>query len=170
VQATDVLQDAIGRIRTLVRSAAKDLGATALAHRPAPEANSIAWLLWHLTRVQDSHLAQIIGGDQLWVSGPWATDLDRAADPSDTGYGHTSDEVATVRPRRPETLVAYHEAVAERTLTWLASASEADLERIIDRSYDPPVSVGVRVTSVVSDNLQHVGQAHYLRGILQKSG
>jgi len=170
VQATDVLQDAIGRIRTLVRSAAKGLGPDALAFRPAPEANSIAWLLWHLTRVQDSHLAEIIGEEQVWASGRWAADLDRPADPSDTGYGHTSEEVAAVRPGRPDPLVAYHEAVAERTLAWLASAADADLERIIDRSYDPPVSVGVRVTSVVSDNLQHVGQAQYLRGIVLKAG
>ena len=169
MQATDVLQDAIGRIRTLVRSAARDLGPDALAYRPAPEANSIAWLLWHLTRVQDSHLAEIIGDDQVWASGAWAGDLDRSPDPSDTGYGHTPDEVATVRPGGPDGLVAYHEAVAARTLAWLASVSEGELERIIDRSYDPPVSVGVRVTSVVSDNLQHAGQAHYLRGIVQNS-
>jgi hypothetical protein len=170
VQATDVLQDAYERIRTLVRKAGEDLGPEALAFRPDPDANSIAWLLWHLTRVQDSHVAEIMGQDQVWVSGSFAADLGRAADPSDTGYGHSSEEVAGVRPDKPDALLAYHEAVYERSVGWLASATPDDLERIIDRRYDPPVSVGVRLTSVVSDNLQHAGQALFVRGIVERVG
>ena len=170
MQATDVLQDAFGRIRALVHNAGTDLDAEALAFRPAPEANSIAWLLWHLTRVQDSHVAEIAGKDQVWAAGPWAAELGRPADPADTGYGHTSQEVAAVRPERPDALLTYHEAVVARTLDWLSSATEDELERIIDRRYDPPVSVGVRLTSVVSDNLQHAGQALYVRGIVERAG
>ena len=170
MQATDVLQDGFGRVRTLVRNAGTGLGPEALAFRPGPEANSIAWLLWHLTRVQDSHVAEIIGQDQLWASGEWAAALGRPPDPSDTGYGHSSEEVAGVRPHRPDPLLDYHEAVVGRTSAWLSSASEEQLERIIDRNYDPPVSVGVRLVSVISDNLQHAGQALYVRGIVESTG
>jgi hypothetical protein len=163
---TVVVQDGFGRIRSLVRRAADGLDAEQLAFRPTPNANSIAWLLWHLTRIQDSHLGEAVGGEQVWVTGPWAAALGFAPDAEETGYGHTPEQVAAVRPPGQEPLVGYHEAVVERTLAALATWGPDDLDRIIDRSYDPPVSLGVRLVSVLSDNLQHVGQALYLRGML----
>jgi hypothetical protein len=48
------------------------------------------------------------------------------------------------------------------------SLSEADLTRVVDRNWDPPVTVSVRLVSVIADDLQHVGQAAYVRGILQR--
>jgi Protein of unknown function (DUF664) len=46
---------------------------------------------------------------------------------------------------------------------------DADLARIVDRSWDPPVSLGVRLVSVIADDLQHAGQAAFVRGTLQRS-
>lgn len=161
-----VVEDGFGRIRGLVRRAADGLDADQLAFRPTPAANSIAWLLWHLTRIQDSHLGEAVGGEQVWVTGTWAAAMGLTPDADETGYGHTAEQVAAVRPPGPEPLVGYHEAVVERTLAALASWDADDLDRIVDRSYDPPVTVGVRLVSVLSDNLQHVGQALYLRGML----
>lgn len=161
-----VVQDGYGRIRGLVRRAADGLTAEQLAFRPTPNANSIAWLLWHLTRIQDSHLGEVVDGPQLWVTGGWAAGIGLDPDPDDTGYGHTPDQVGAVRPPGPEPLIGYHEAVADRTIATVGALGAADLDRIIDRSYDPPVSLGVRLVSVLSDNLQHAGQALYLRGML----
>lgn len=161
-----VVQDGYGRIRSLVRRAADGLTPEQLAFRPTPNANSIAWLLWHLTRIQDSHLGEAVGSEQVWVTGGWAAGIGLAPDPDETGYGHTPDQVAAVRPPGPEALIGYHEAVADRTIAAVGSWRAADLDRVIDRSYDPPVTLGVRLVSVLSDNLQHVGQALYLRGML----
>ncbi|MDP8958356.1 MAG: DinB family protein [Actinomycetota bacterium] len=163
-----VLADAFERVRKAVHQSAEGLDGEALAFRPEAAANSIAWLVWHLTRVQDDHVSEIAGREQAWTSDGWAAEFGMPSDPSNTGYGHSSEEVAGVRPKGPQVLVGYHDAVSDRTLEYLGIIDAGELGRIIDRSYDPPVSVRVRLVSVISDNLQHVGQARYVRGILER--
>ncbi len=163
-----ILADAYGRITELVRIAADGLDADGLAYRPEADANSIAWLVWHLTRIQDHHLSEIAGRNQAWIEDGWAERLGMTPDPEDTGHGHTSAQVAAVTPASPDDLVAYHEAVAVRTQDYLTTVTPDELDRIIDRRWDPPVSVGVRLVSVISDNIQHAGQARYLRGIIDR--
>ena len=166
----EVLADAFSRVRQLLERSVADLDSDALAFRPEAEANSIGWLVWHLTRTQDDHVAEIAGTHQAWNTGNWATRFGMPAGTGETGYGHTTDQVAALRPGSPDLLVEYHAAVWERTIEYLATIDAEELNRIIDRSYDPPVTVGVRLVSVISDNLQHAGQALYVRGILERSG
>ena len=168
MRSNELLQDAFGRIRGLVARTVDGLDAKAIAWRPEPEANSIAWLLWHLTRIQDDHVAEIAGREQAWSASGWAEAFGLPAGMADTGYGHTPAQVAAIAPADSQLLVGYHEEVADRTVAHLATVGDADLDRVIDRSYDPPVTVGVRLVSVIADNLQHVGQAAYLRGLLAR--
>lgn len=161
-----MLLELYGRIPPLVRHAVDGLDADQLTSRPTPEANSIGWLIWHVARIQDDHVAELLGADQIWVGGDWARRFGLAADPSNTGYGHTAEEVAAVHPDGPDVLVGYFSAVYERTLAMLRDVSDADLDRVVDRRWDPPVTLGVRLVSVAEDNLQHVGQAAYVRGLL----
>ncbi|HSL57194.1 MAG TPA: DUF664 domain-containing protein [Acidimicrobiales bacterium] len=170
MQATDVLGDAFGRVREGVRTIAEGLDAEALAWRPAPSANPVGWLLWHLTRVQDDHVSAVMGELQRWTDQGWFDRFGLALDPRDIGYGHTTEQVARVRIGDPWLLVGYHEAVADRTLGFLASLEPDDLDRVVDESWDPPVTLGVRLTSVVDDCLQHVGQAAYVRGLIADRG
>jgi hypothetical protein len=170
MEASDTLIDAVWRLRELVRETVRDLDAEALAWRPDPVANPIAWLVWHLTRVQDDHVAELAGQEQVWVSGGWAERFGLPAGSMATGYGHGADEVAAVRPAGPDVLVDYHDMVAERTAQVVAGYGPEDLERVVDRSWDPPVTAGVRLVSVISDGLQHVGQAAYVRGLLERRG
>jgi hypothetical protein len=88
-------------------------------------------------------------------------------DPDNHGYGHTPEQVAAVRPERPEVLLEYLEAVDARTSAMLESLTPADLDRIVDRRWDPPVTLAVRLVSIADDNLQHAGQAAYVRGLLE---
>ena len=164
---THLLLEIHGRIPPLVRAAVEDLDAEQLVWRPGREANSIGWLVWHLTRVQDHHMAELVADDQIWVTGEWAESFSLTPDPSNTGYGHAADEVASVRPVSPEALVDYHDAVNARTVAMLAKLAPADLDRIVDRRWDPPVTMGVRLVSIADDCLQHAGQALYVRGLLQ---
>ena len=168
MDTTTLLVEAFRRIPELVHGACDGLDAAGLAYRPEPGANSIAWLVWHLSRVQDDHVAKIAGMDQVWADRVWAerTGIDR--DVTATGFGDTPDDVAAVVPESSEELVAYHDAVVEHTMEYLAGVDASELDRIIDRSYDPPVLVGVRLISVISDNLQHAGQARYLRGTIER--
>lgn len=154
---SQVLLDAYGRITEVVHRAVDGLAADALTWRPDRDANSIGWLVWHLTRVQDDHVAELAGQPQVWQQDDWPARFGLDPLTTETGYGHTPDQVARVRPDSVETLVDYHQIVAARTREFLATVAADDLDRIIDDAYDPPVSMGVRLVSVISDNLQHAG-------------
>jgi uncharacterized damage-inducible protein DinB len=167
--SSDVLVDAFERIRDAVNPAVNDLSAEQLAFRPDGESNSIAWLVWHLTRIQDDHVAGLHGGEQVWTAGGWFERFALPLDPSDTGYGHGPEDVAKVTADTA-LLLGYFEEVHENTLAYLRTLSEADLERVIDASWDPPVTVAIRLVSVIADDMQHVGQAAYVRGVVQRLG
>ncbi|MEV1075910.1 mycothiol transferase [Micromonospora parva] len=167
MNVSDLLTEAYDRLPDLVRAAVEGLSPEQLRHQPAPGANPIGWLVWHLTRVQDHHVAEVLDADQIWVSGDWAGRFGLAADPGNTGYGHSPAQVATVRPESAQALVDYYEAVAARTGEFLAGLAPADLDRVVDEAWDPPVTLGVRLVSIVEDDLQHVGQAAYLRGLIE---
>jgi hypothetical protein len=165
--STEVLTDAFERVRDAVHPAANGLTREELAYRPDAESNSIGWLVWHLTRVQDDHVSTLAGVPQVWVAGGWADRFGLPLDVSDTGYGHDADAVACVTADA-RSLLGYFEDVHEATVAYLAALADDDLDRVVDRSWDPPVTVGVRLVSVIADDLQHVGQAAYVRGILQR--
>lgn len=160
-----LLDDAFGRIQEHVHATVRDLGPDQLAFRPTPESNPIGWLVWHLTRVQDDHVADAAEADQVWLSAGWADRFALPLDPVDTGYGHTSEEVDAVRVSA-DLLTGYHDAVVEQTRAFVADLHDGDLDRIVDRSWTPTVSLGTRLVSVIGDDLQHVGQAAYVRGLL----
>jgi uncharacterized damage-inducible protein DinB len=162
----ELLADALGRIREVVHAATDGLTADQLAYRPAPDANSIAWLVWHLTRVQDDHIADVAGVEQAWTAAGWARRFDLPFDDAAHGYGQGPDDVAAVRPKAAELLTAYHDAVYQCSLDYVATLSDADLDRIVDERWDPPVTLGARLVSVLADDLQHAGQAAYLRGLI----
>ncbi|PWU59313.1 hypothetical protein DLE60_17115 [Micromonospora globispora] len=168
MDVNDLLTEAYDRLPGLVRSAVDGLTPEQLRQAPAPGANPVGWLVWHLTRIQDHHVADLLGAEQLWVSGDWAGRFGLAADPDETGYGHTLDRIAAVRPESAEVLVDYHRAVAERTAAYLRGLRPADLDRVVDEAWDPPVTLGVRLVSVLEDDLQHVGQAAYVRGLVER--
>ncbi len=165
--SSDLLADAFDRIRDAVHPAVNGLSPEDLAFRPDDESNSIAWLVWHLTRIQDDHLAGLDGQEQVWTAGGWAERFALPLDVLDTGYGHGPEDVQAVRADAPS-LLGYFEDVHGKTMEFVRCLDEADLTRIIDPSWDPPVTVSVRLVSVIADALQHVGQAAYVRGILQR--
>jgi hypothetical protein len=162
-----VLIELYGRIPPLAASATSGLDTDQLTTAPEPGANTVAWLVWHLARVQDHHLAEILGVDQIWAGAGWAERFGLEPDPSNTGYGHGPKDVAQVRPESPDALLDYLAGVARRTEDMLGGLRETDLDRIVDRRWNPPVTLGVRLVSVADDCLQHAGQAAYVRGLLE---
>lgn len=162
----DILSDAFGRIQQLVTQTVSGLDAEQLQFRLDGRSNSIGWLVWHLSRVQDDHLADAAGTAQVWTSEGWYDRFDLPFDREATGYGQDSDAVAAVRVESGELLVEYHDAVYQQTMEYVSRLTEADLGRVVDESWDPPVTLGTRLVSVISDDLQHVGQAAFLRGQL----
>ncbi|WP_280399343.1 mycothiol transferase [Nocardia carnea] len=168
MNSADLLTDAFDRIRETVHEAVDGLDEQALAYRPDPGANSIAWLIWHLTRVQDEHLAELIGGESFWTGRGWYERFDLPIDRQATGYGDTPDDVARIQAPA-ELLTGYYDTVHAHTVKFVGALADRDLDRIVDENWDPPVTMGVRLVSVLADDLQHAGQAAYLRGVFART-
>jgi uncharacterized damage-inducible protein DinB len=162
--SAEILADAFGRVQETVHNAVQGLTSSQLAERLDPDANSIAWLIWHLARVQDDHLADAFAVPQVWTE--YGKRFELPLGPADTGYGHSSEQVAQVMVPSADLLTGYHDAVHEQTLRLISGITDADLDRVVDEAWDPPVTLGVRLVSVISDGLQHAGQAAFIRGIL----
>jgi len=164
----ELLLDLFGRVDEHVHEAVHGLDSDTLSTAPEGGSNPIGWLVWHLTRVEDDHMSEILDEEQIWVQDDWAKRFGVDPDPGNTGYGHSAEEVAAIRPENADAVLDYFAAVTKRTRTMLATITAADLDRIVDRRWDPPVTLGVRLISIVDDEIQHAGQAAYLRGILER--
>jgi uncharacterized damage-inducible protein DinB len=165
MRSAELLRYAFDQVDATLAAALDGLGPDDLSHRPAPGANTIGWLAWHLLRVQDDHVAEVAGREQVWTSEGWAERFDLPFPTRATGYGFDEAQVAAVRVPSVDLLQGYARAVHDRTAQFLDGLSDDDLDRVVDDSWDPPVTLGVRLVSVLSDDLQHIGQAAYLRGL-----
>jgi hypothetical protein len=167
VTGAELLLDAFGRAPDMVHGAVDGLTAEELTFRVDREANSIAWLVWHLTRIEDDHVADLARTPQVWSSGGWARRWRLPFDDADTGYGHGTEDVAAVTGDR-HMLLGYFDAVHAMTVDYVGGLSAADLDRVVDEDWDPPVTLGVRLVSVASHNFEQLAQADFVRGILQR--
>jgi len=164
----DLLVDAFSRVRESVHDALEGLDPEDLLLRVDRAANPIGWLVWHLTRVEDDHIAGVAEIEQVWTAQGWAKRFDLPYADDAHGYGQSSDEVAAFRVKSVDLLLGYHDAVHEQTVRYVEGLSDADLERVVDKRWDPPVTLGVRLVSVISDALQHAGQANFIRGVARR--
>ncbi|MHA7221649.1 mycothiol transferase [Arthrobacter sp. RHLT1-20] len=169
MKSNELLLDAFGRIRDTVAATLEGADYASLLRRPSGNGNSVAWLIWHLSRVEDAQLASAAGLAQVWTSREFAGRFNLPLPERDTGYGHSSDQVAAVKAP-PELLLEYHEAVHRQTAEFLKTLGDEDFNRIVDTRWEPPVTLGVRLVSTIADCLQHVGQAAYVRGLNPASG
>jgi uncharacterized damage-inducible protein DinB len=167
MNTSELLIDAHSRIQEVVHDVVEGVDDKTLAKRPGETANSIAWLVWHLTRVQDDHVAHLANVAQAWTAEGWYDRFGLPFGVKEHGYGHSSAEVAQVRAAS-ELLVGYHDAVHRLTLSYVQGIEANELDRIVDRRWDPPVTAGVRLVSVIGDTLQHAGQAAYVRGLVER--
>lgn len=165
--ANDLLLDAFGRVQDLVRETVEGLGPEHLTFRVDSAANTIGWLVWHLTRIEDDHIAGLAGTEQVWHAGGWFERFGLPFDRDAHGYGHSPRDVAAVDVPA-ELLIGYHDAVHTRAVEYLAGLGDDDYAEVVDDSWDPPVTRSVRLVSIIGDALQHVGQAAFIRGILER--
>ncbi len=162
----DFVAEAFQRVAELVGSVTDGLSLDAATYRPDPESNTIAWLLWHLARVQDDHISGVAGTEQIWPK--WRQQFALPFEDDATGYGQSSAEVAQVRVE-PELLAEYYSEVAAATAEYVENLTEDDYARVVDENWDPPVTLSSRLVSVIGDITQHVGQAAYLKGLTERA-
>jgi hypothetical protein len=170
--SAELLLDGFGRIQENVADVLDGLTVEQLTYRIDADANPVSWLVWHLTRVQDDHVAAAFGVTQVWSTHGWARRLGLPAGMMDHGYGHARDQVASVAAATAASglLVEYHEATYAQTVKLVSEIGDADLDRVVDTRWTPPVTLGVRLVSVMDDDMQHLGQAAFVRGILLRRG
>ena len=164
---SELLVDGFGRVRETVHGVLDGLPVDALTFRPGESANPIGWLVWHLTRVQDDHVAEVAGTEQQWTAEGWDVRYSLPFDRLETGYGQDAADTGAVAVEL-DLLLGYHDAVHASTVAYLRGLGDADLDRIVDTRWDPPVTLGVRLVSVLADDLEHVGQAAYVRGVFER--
>ncbi|MBW5249933.1 DUF664 domain-containing protein [Streptomyces poriferorum] len=168
MNVAEILTDGYTRIQETVHAAVEGLEPDDLNARPDEGANSIAWLVWHLTRVQDDHLADAADTEQVWFTEGWAARFDLPFAEGATGYGHSSKEVGAVKVGSADLLLGYYDAVHARSAEFIGRLDGKALDRVVDEAWSPPVTLGVRLVSVLADDLQHAGQAAFVRGCLER--
>ena len=164
---TSLLLDAFGRVHEDLPGLLEGLDEEALHWRADAAANPLAWLVWHLTRVQDDHVAGLVDREQVYTSQGFAGRFGLPYDDGDVGYGQSSDDVAAFRASVGD-LLDYHAATHALTVDVLEGLGTDDYDRVVDERWDPPVTAAVRLVSVVNDVTQHLGQAAYVRGLLDR--
>lgn len=162
----ELLADAASRPIDSAALVLKDISSDALHAQPMGRGNTIAWLVWHAARQMDVQLSHLTGETTVWESGDWAerTGVDRGAD--DFGFGDPAEQVAALRVEHPDALQDYVKVTAEALTSYVRTLSDEDLDEVIDRQWDPPVTRGVRLVSVIDDAVAHIGQAQYARGLV----
>jgi uncharacterized damage-inducible protein DinB len=170
--SADLLADGFGRIRENVANVLDGLTPEQATYRVDADANPVSWLVWHLTRVQDDHVADAFGEPQVWTTGKWAARFGLPPATTDSGYGHTAPQVARFADACSalDLLLAYHEVVYAQTISLVSKVTDEDLDRVVDEHWTPPVTLGVRLMSVLNDDMQHAGQAAYVRGVALRAG
>jgi hypothetical protein len=161
-----LLADGFGRTAEALPAIVDGLPVDDLLWRPYDGANSIAWTLWHTARMEDAQIAPLAGTDEVWLREGWVERFGLPYAPGAMGYGQSAEEVAAFRLEDPKLLTGYYQAVHTATIELVDSLSEDDLARVVDESWDPPVTVAVRLVSIVDDAAQHIGQAAYVKGLL----
>lgn len=166
MDARDLLIDGIGRSREVCHLVLNGLDADAANQRPGGDHNSIGWLVWHLARQQDAQIARLAGGDQVWVRDGFVDRFALDVPPQSIGFGQTAEQAGKVVIRDLALLADYVDAATDATIAYVRGLDPASLDEVIDRSYTPPVTRGVRLVSIVDDASQHAGQAAYVRGLV----
>ena len=166
MELKDFITNLLSGLPRTLHIALDGITADHLVHRPGEQSNTVAWLVWHLTRIQDRIISDLSGREQAWVTDGWHAKFGRPADAMDTGMGCTPEQVLSIRPESPQLLLDYYDAVFKRSAEYLQTITPADLDRVLDPN-NPEMTVGNRLRICILDNTQHAGQAAYLRGLIE---
>lgn len=165
MNVADILADAASRVPAQAASVLAGISQETL-HAMPNGANSIAWLIWHAARQLDLQLADLTSQPQVWEDG-WSERLGVPRGSKEIGFGDGPDDVEALRIADPEALEAYLKEAVDAYVAYVRTLSETDLDVVIDTSWDPHVTRGVRLVSLVDDATVHLGQAAYARGVVE---
>ena len=172
MDAQAVLIDSVNRPVETARTVLKEISKETLHAMPGGRANSIAWLVWHAARQMDIQVAWLANAgqisEQLWLTDGWGERLGIDRGPKSIGFGDTAEDVAALRVEDPALLLDYLQACTDAFKTYVSGLSADDLDEVIDTKWNPPVTRGVRLVSIIDDAVTHLGQAAYARGQIEE--
>jgi uncharacterized damage-inducible protein DinB len=170
MEARELITDALGRGRGIIRRALEGATPELMAYQPAEGTNPIGWLGWHVTRVQDHHITGLSGGTQAWLDEGWYERFGMTAESEDYGTGHSPEQMSGVGAPDARLLLDYDDAVWSRTTTYLDTLTAEALDRVLDEPrFQPLPTVGVRLVSLINHSAHHAGQIDYVRGLFEAS-
>jgi len=135
-----------------------------------PECNSIAFILWHIARVEDIFVRRHCQRkEELYEAEGWWEKLGTPARETgygyrESGYGYTVEQLQAWPVPKLETLRGYADSVRNHTLAFLERLSSEKLDEMPwpDRPLD---SIGAALCHMSTEIALHVGQITYLRGM-----
>lgn len=165
MDALDILRDLTSRPRTAAAALGDQLNPVSLNARPGGHDNSVAWLLWHTGREIDVQLAGLTGDEQVWTARGFDARFALGELGDSVGYGHSSAEARRIVVEDGTALLEYVDAALTAIDGYLEMVTAADLDETVDEQWDPPVTRGARLVSIVDDAVQHIAQAAYVLGM-----
>lgn len=143
-----------------------------LNKQPAPDCNSIGWLVWHVLRSYDRNMFEVMGEEQLWIKDKWHVKFGREPDPGETGFGHTAEQAKNFKSPPAKIVLEYHKALLKKIENYISTRLD---EKEIDREYYSPtfnkmMTVGDAVAAQFWHGANHLGAAGYVRGFLSGQG
>jgi hypothetical protein len=171
MEVNEMLAGAYGGILRTLQYTLEGLTQEDMNWQPKPDCNSIGWLAWHPIRFQDIQISDFTGQEQLWIKDKWYEKWGRKPDPRETGGAMKPEDLAKFKSPDAKTVLAYVTAVSERTQQYFKTLKKEDLDKVMEKvPFKPPPTVGMMLSIILSDGLQHAGQASYVRGMLQGLG
>ena len=165
MEANELLTNLLKGNRSMVRKALDGLSDKEVATRPNSECNSMAWLLWHLSRAEDGLVSSLDGSAELWNDG-WAEKCGISAETKGMGFGHKAEDLESFGVGSVDALKEYFGQTEKKVADYLASLSSEDLDKQVPSMMgDGTVPLGNIVQVIVNEAMVHGGQIAYLRGL-----
>ena len=173
MQLKDFAEQTFEEIGVRLNRALEGLTFEELNWRPRPEANSIAFIVWHVSRVEDGWFQHFVQDTtQVWLAERWH---ERFGLPEgSSGFGYSVEQLAEFPALREEDLRGYFDAVRKSTLACLKEMTETDLDRVPGRSPFPDSASSSRFAEftvarmfrqLIGEEYQHLGHVNYIRGL-----
>ena len=112
---------------------------------PTAKDETIAWVLWHIARIEDITMGILVGGGEQLFDDAWKNQLN--APLTDTGNALTDDEIIELSRRLDiGKLMEYRNAVGQRTREIVKSLTADDMTRKVSAKGLDAISLAGGVT------------------------
>ena len=163
---------ALQRNWDMVSTAVAGVNDDTLASMPNEQSNSIAWLVWHMTRVADRFIhSRFQDTGQLWTDGGWAEKFEMEASADEFGMGWSVEQVAAWPSPSRDVLMGYYDAVNDAARDYINGLDDDGLAHQVPAAAPgTTMSVADALGILVWDNIVHGGQVAYIRGYFEGMG